>query len=126
MEDLKQSDIQVLNKFQHFVVKDVQGLKFSTTSDMCESMLGSNPIISKIDKNNFFLYFIYTNRRPFFRFLKGLGLYEILNKYNLLQHLRTFIEKSLFPRPGRNEWKSVVKQAILHHQIEEMEDPNTS
>lgn len=59
MEDLKQSDIQVLNKFQHFVVKDVQGLKFSTTSDMCESMLGSNPIISKIDKNNFF-YTSYT------------------------------------------------------------------
>lgn len=84
---------------------------------MCESIFGRYLIISRIDKQNFFLNFIINNRRPFYRFLKDLVLYEVLNKYNLLQHLRTCFEKSRFP--GRNEWKSEVKQAIRHHQTEE-------
>lgn len=104
-------------------MKDIEGIKMSTRSDMCESILGIYPIISDIDerKLSFFgklcnldtdsltkhiflsrLYdFINNDEIPFSGFLKDLD--EILNKYNLLQHLRTFTEKCQFP--GRNKWK---------------------
>lgn len=101
---------------------------------MCESMFGIYPIISEIDKRKLFfgklcnldsdsflsrLYdFINNDERPFSGFL-----HDILIKYNLLQHLRTFTANSQFP--VRNEWKSVVKQAIRHNQTG-MENPHTS
>ena len=40
----------MLKKFQHFVIKDIQDLKISTRSDMCESMRGMLSITCEIDK----------------------------------------------------------------------------
>lgn len=45
---------QVLNKFQNFVIKDIQWLKISTRTDMCERMRSIFPIISEIDRRCFF------------------------------------------------------------------------
>lgn len=54
--ELKSQDYQLLNKFQHFIVKDIQGLKTSTRSDMCESLVGLRPITSEIDKKKLLFF----------------------------------------------------------------------
>lgn len=135
--NLKQTDLQVLNKFQHFVIKDIQGLKISTRSDMCESMLGLHPIVSEIDKRklaffgklckldincltkNIFLLrlcdFLQDGNKPFSGFLKD--IYEILAKYNLLQYLHLFLEAGNFPE--KKDWKTIVKKSIHNHHTEE-------
>lgn len=135
--NLKQTDFQILNKFQHFVTKDIQGMKISTRSDMCESMIGLHPIISEIDKRklvffgklckldtnslskNIFLFRLYDllqgDIKQFSGFLKD--IYEILIKYNLLQYLRSFVEVGQFP--GKKDWKYIVKQSIHHQHTEE-------
>lgn len=115
--NLKQTDLQILSKFQHFVLKDIQGLKISTRSDMCESMLGLHPIISEIDKRklaffgklckldinclakNIFLLrlcdLLQDSVKQPSGFLKD--IYELLAKYSLLQHLHLFLETGKFP-----------------------------
>lgn len=48
--NLKNSDISILDKFQHFIVKYILNLKVTTRSDMCQSLLGLHPILTYIDK----------------------------------------------------------------------------
>lgn len=44
LKELKLQNYQLLNKFQHFIIKDIHGLKTSTGSDMCESLVGLQEI----------------------------------------------------------------------------------
>lgn len=44
--ELKLKDYQLLIKFQHFILKDFQGLKTSARLDMCESLVGLKLITS--------------------------------------------------------------------------------
>jgi hypothetical protein len=106
--NLKHADFQAFNKLQHFVTKDIQGMKISTRLDMCESMLGLYPIILEIDKRklvffgklckldtdclskNIFLYRLYGLLQGDVKSLSGFlkDIYEILIKYNLIQYLK--------------------------------------
>ena len=128
--NLKQTDLQVLQKFQHFVIKDIQDLKTSTRSDMCESMLGMHPITCEIGKRKLLFFgkvckldcnyltkaifltrlydFIQNNDKQFSGFIKD--LYELLKQYSLLHHLKLFIEKGQFP--DRTTCKTLVKRMI--------------
>ena len=54
--NLKSMDIQALNKFQHFIIKQMLDLKTVTRSDMCQSILGVYPILSYIEQRK--LYFL--------------------------------------------------------------------
>lgn len=70
--NLKEADLQVFNKFQQLEMKDIQGFKISTRSDMCESMLGIYPIISEIDIS----------------FREGMSINRLLNKLYVTTRLR--------------------------------------
>ena len=59
--NLSQNCINKVDRFQHFIVKQIQGFKRSTRSDMCESMLGLHKLHCDITIRKFmFLYKLLT------------------------------------------------------------------
>ena len=51
--NMTQSDINTINRLQHFIVKTIQGFPIRTRSDICESMLGLNRLSSEVEQANF-------------------------------------------------------------------------
>ena len=54
--NIKMTDIHLLDTFQHFIVKTVQNFSRSTRSDMCESMLGIFRISSEIERRKLLFF----------------------------------------------------------------------
>lgn len=128
--NLKSKDIQMLNQFQHFIVKRILDLKTSTRSDMCQSIVGLHPITSVIDKKK--LYFLqklcslndnYLTKRIFlvrlFSFFIDSGrkhygfipdIMNILFRYGLHSYLLDFILECTFPE--KNTWKLIVQSSV--------------
>lgn len=128
--NLKSKDWNILNRFQHFIAKDIQNFSKSTRSAICESMLGLQPIQSEIDKRK--LYFLgklcnmETNLLPkrvftvrLFEYLNNnqstnLGfvndISRIIQKYSLDRFILTYVNNTSFP--SKNIWKNIVKQTV--------------
>jgi hypothetical protein len=51
----KNQDISLLKRLQHFIVKHVQKLPKLTRSDICESLVGLNPITCEVEKRKLYL-----------------------------------------------------------------------
>ena len=123
-------NIQILNKFQHFIVKRILDLKTSTRSDMCQSIVGLHPIVSYIDKRKlFFLQKLctlddkYLTKKIFlvrlFSYCFGnehkcngyfSDIINILFKYELHTYLVDFIMEGVFPT--KETWKTIVHNVV--------------
>uniref|UniRef100_A0A8W8L5Q8 Reverse transcriptase domain-containing protein n=1 Tax=Magallana gigas TaxID=29159 RepID=A0A8W8L5Q8_MAGGI len=133
--DLRQTDTQILNTFQHFICQHAMALQKQTRSDMCESLLGFLPISSEIDirKLQFLgrLCELDTKTLPKRIFLHRLFSYlyspvcklygfipdiiSILSKYSLLNHLLLYLDEGYFP--PKPEWKIIVKASVLEYHL---------
>ena len=132
---VKASDLALLNKLQHFIVKRILDLPKLTRSDMCQSLVGLFPIAAYIDQRKLmflqklctmkmfylskdifvrrlFSYFIDYNHNHF-GFIPD--IVDILSKYDLNQYLLDYISDGQFP--GKMEWKVIVRNAVSEKQI---------
>lgn len=90
--DISQSDVANLNKFQHLIAKKIQGFPIRTRSDIAESMLGLFRITSLIDKQKLvFLHKILS--MPNFCITKDI----FLRKYVLYLNCRSLVASGFIP-----------------------------
>lgn len=126
---LRNHDIKHLNRLQHFIAKDMQRFHPRTRSDMCESMLGLNPLICEVEKRKLYLFGKFcrmeTASLPKKMFLLRLftcfpnvnsshgfipDILHIVQKYHLCQHLESYFSSGDFP--SKSNWKKIVTLAI--------------
>ena len=129
---LTQTDIDTINRFQHFIVKKIQGFTLRTRSDMCESMLGLIRLSAEVEKRKLmFLYKLLTLRsdtvsqqifvRKYLMYLDNKtsvkygyvpDICKILYKYELQYIINYYIENNpAFPSKGK--WKNIVNKSIF-------------
>ena len=130
--DLTQSNIDTINKFQHFIVKKIQGFTMRTRSDICESMLGLIRLSAEVEKRKLmFLHKILTLQsyticqqifiRKYFMYLDNTSsvkygfvpdVCKLLYKYRLQYIMNYYIENNnMFPSKG--EWKNAVNKSVM-------------
>lgn len=134
---LTQSEIDELNRLQHFIVKKIQGFKIRTRSDICESMLGLYRLTSEIDKRKMmFLHKILTSPTETLSqtiFIRRLLLFRanptvvrygfvpdilaVLMKYGLTDIITNFLENPLNV-PGKYAWKVLVRGAVINKETD--------
>ena len=54
--NMKNLDINLLKRFQHFIVKHIHKLPKLTRSDICESLVGLNPITCEVEKRKLYFF----------------------------------------------------------------------
>jgi hypothetical protein len=54
--NFKNQDSRLLNRLQHFIAKHIQQLPKLTRSDICESLVGLNPITCEIEKRKLYFF----------------------------------------------------------------------
>jgi hypothetical protein len=128
--NLKNQDSRLLNRLQHFIAKHIQQLPKLTRSDICESLVGLNPITCEIEKRK--LYFfgklcnmnskhlpkkMFLNRLCTCVFDKDIVRYgfapdilDIVQKYDLSAYITDYLLDGQFP--GKLQWKKVVSLAV--------------
>ena len=125
--NLRQQDHTELNKLQHHVVKKIQGFEITVRSDMCESMVGLNPITAEIDKlltlkpasisKQIFI-------RKMYMFLTGRPIPQtgfipdicnILSKYHLCDFLNQFLQTLNVPTPSH--FKRLIKTTLFDTEV---------
>ncbi len=140
---LKNQDILKLNRLQHFIVKNIQRFKTQTRSDMCESMVGLNPLICEVEKRKLYLFGKLCRMEPnimskqiflvrLFSCLQNSNLrngfvpdvLHIIQKYKLCEFLQTYLNSGSFP--SKYQWKNIVISAINSVQYELWNDRVTS
>ena len=134
--NLKSCDITTLTCFQHFIVKHMLALKTSTKSDMCESIIGIQPIMSFIHKRKLFFFlqklcmldnnnclskriflvrlflFLIDPHRRHYGYIPD--VIDMLRTYGLIQYLTEYIDTGRFP--SKNQWKSIVHKTVNEQQ----------
>ena len=129
---MTQTDTNTINKFQHFIVKKIQGITISIRSDICESMLGLIRLSAEVEKRKLmFLYTILTLRsnticqqifvRNYFMYLDNTSsvkygyipdVCKLLYKYKLQYIMNYYIENN--PAfPSKSKWKNIVNNCIV-------------
>lgn len=126
----------MLERTQHYICKNIQGLPRRTRSDMCLPMIGWFSIESYVDEKK--LYFlgricnlpcesisfrILIRRVNDFKYNDGsysnlgftVDIINILRKYELSSYFNDFCETGLFPTPLI--WKRIVKTAVAAFEI---------
>ena len=141
---LKDKHVNKLSKTQHSIVKQIQGFTTSTRSDMCESLLGQQRIISEIDKRKLsFLHTISslpnssTAKRIFNRRLylfhnatndqqKGFipDICSVLRHYNLHSHIDTN-PLCLYLLPPKQDWKRTYTKTIRSYENAQLKNRMT-
>ncbi|MEW8545051.1 MAG: reverse transcriptase family protein, partial [Candidatus Thiodiazotropha sp.] len=131
--NLKHSDYIELNKFQHHVVKKIQGFHQYVRSDMCESMVGLYRIQAEIDRRKL-LFFrrlctLSSNTLATQIFLFKLFMYLdsggsdsgftsdiwlLLSKYNLTHYIASYL--NTMELPSKLQWKHVVNKAVFEYE----------
>ena len=128
--NLKNQDSSLLNRLQHFIVKHIQQLPKLTRSDICESLVGLNPITCEIEIRK--LYFfgklcnmnskhilkkIFLNRLFTCVFYKDtvrygfvLDILDIVQKYDLSEYITDYLLGGQFP--GKLQWKKAMSLVI--------------
>ena len=128
--NLKLQDIVEIQKFQHQIVKKIQGFNMYVRSDICESMVGLFRLTAEIDRRKMlFLYKLCT--LPPKSLTKQIFLYKLffhsdgsnnpcsgyipdimtlLKKYNLNQVIEKYIKDTYFP--SKLSWKIMVNKAV--------------
>ena len=131
--DLKSSDIDQMNRTQHYIVKSIQDFPKLTRSDMCESMLGLNRLSSQVDDRKMrFVHKISTlpqssiTRQIFTRrilcHIRGLypmkgfipDIYTILGRYHMADILNVFMDNS--ESPPKCDWKRRLCSTIINRE----------
>ena len=129
--NMTQSDINSINRFQHFIVKLIQGFNVRTRSDICESMLGLYRLSAEVEKRKLmfvhkillmshdsitqklfirkYLLYIANNNNVKLGFIPDIC--SLLCKYNLQYLINDFVNKSC-QVPSKYAWKCIVKKAI--------------
>ncbi|CAC5418638.1 unnamed protein product [Mytilus coruscus] len=126
----------MLERTQHYICKNIQGLPRRTRNDMCLPMIGWFSIESYVDeKKLLFLgqicnlpcesvsFRILIRRVNDFKYNDGshsnlgftVDIMYILQKYDLSTYFDDFCETGLFPSPL--VWKSIVKTAVAAFEI---------
>ena len=133
--NLTANDVTSINRFQHFVVKNIQGFPSRTRSDMAESMLGLHKLISEVNKRKLmFLYKILNMPaksitkeifiRKYIMYVLNRGsvsigfipdICDLVDKYNLHFVLNDFFAYN-GRLPSKTTWKNTVNNVI--HQKE--------
>jgi hypothetical protein len=127
--DLKNKDLFLLNRPQHFVAEHAQKFSTLTRSDICESMVGLRSIICELEKRKLFFFwklckmdYGYLVKNIFMHRLftcmsdtrHRIGsvpeILNILSKYNLFDFLTYYTKNADFPE--KRHWKRIVVDAV--------------
>lgn len=129
--NLTQTNIKEIEKFHHYCLKKIQYLPVHTRSAMTEALLGLGSLNSEIEKRKLLFFhkiskmtetcmtkkiflrrlFLYTqsiNNSSQLGFVPD--LFNILNKYHLLQYLYSFM--NYVELPPKSSWRRIIQKAI--------------
>jgi len=132
---MTQSDILSINRCQHFIAKQIQGLPIRTRSDMAEPIIGLHKLSAAIEiKKLMFLhkilslpddtitYKLFRNKFAWYKSDNKLvqrsfipDICSLLRKHNLYFIVNECIEHGL-TFPLKSIWKRVVKHSVLRHE----------
>ncbi|PJE78122.1 hypothetical protein CI610_02944 [invertebrate metagenome] len=130
---LSNTELLMLERAQHFIVKSIQGFGKRTRTDMCTSLIGwlsieayidikkllylgricrmnRNNLICRVFISRFFMYIVNNCSQ------KGFipDIVRILKKYNLYEYIVLFLDDGSFP--NKIHWKSLIYKSVSNYE----------
>ena len=129
--NMNKSDLDTVNRLQHFVVKKILGLPIRTRSDICESMLGLIRLSAEIEKRKLMFlhkilslntdticqklfirkYILFISNRNSLNYGYIPDICNILEKYDLQAMINDYF-KDVKLLPTKLAWKQTVNKSI--------------
>ena len=130
--NMNNSDIDVINRLQHFAVKKILGLPIRTRSDTCESMLGLLRLSAEVEKRKLMFlykilslntnticqklfirkYILFTSNRSSLKYGFIPDTCNILEKYDLQAIINDYF-KDIKSLPTKLTWTQTVNKNIF-------------